>query len=98
MKNESYKIVQSLNNLTNILTIVLFISYSIIKRIDASQLLIGIVVAGWIINLCLLIYSILKILSDQEVVERSTKNWIYFRTFVNLVFLYFTIDLFKTNY
>lgn len=90
--------IQSLNNLTNILTIVLFISYSIIKRIDASQLLIGIVVAGWIINLCLLIYSILKILSDQEVVERSTKNWIYFRTFVNLVFLYFTIDLFKTNY
>lgn len=94
MKNESYKMIQSLNNLTNILTIVLFISYSIIKRIDASQLLIGIVVAGWIINLCLLIYSILKILSDQEVVERSTKNWIYFRTFVNLVFLYFTITLF----
>ena len=86
--------IQSLNNLTNILTIVLFISYSIIKRIDASQLLIGIVVAGWIINLCLLIYSILKILSDQEVVELSTKNWIYFRTVVNLVFLYFTITLF----
>ncbi len=94
MKNESYKFVQTLNNLTNILTVVLFISYSIIKRIDASQLLIGIVVAGWIINLCLLIYSILKILSDQEVVERSTKNWIYFRTFVNLVFMCFTITLF----
>lgn len=86
--------IQTLNNLTNILTVVLFISYSIIKRIDASELLIGIVVAGWIINLYLLIYSILKILSDQEVVELSTKNWIYFRTVVNLVFLYFTITLF----
>lgn len=90
--------IQTLNNLTNILTVVLFIIYSIIKRIDASQLLIGIVVAGWIINVCLLIYSILKILSDQEVVELSTKNWIYFRTVVNFVFLYFTIDLFKINY
>jgi hypothetical protein len=86
--------IQTLNNLTNILTVVLFISYSIIKRIDASELLIGIVVAGWIINLCLLIYSILKILSDQEVVELSTKNWNYFRTVVNFVFLYFTITLF----
>lgn len=90
--------IQTLNNLTNILTVVLFIIYSIIKRIDASQLLIGIVVAGWIINVYLLIYSILKILSDQEVVELSTKNWIYFRTVVNFVFLYFTIDLFKINY
>ena len=86
--------IQSLNNLTNILTVVLYISYSIIKRIDASQFIIAALAAAWVINISLLIYSILKILSDQEGVERSTKNWIYFRTVVNLVFLYFTITLF----
>jgi len=86
--------IQSLNNFTNILTIVLYISYSIIKRIDASQLVIVGLSAGWVINISLLIYSILKILSNQEVVVHSKKNWIYFRAFVNLIFLIFTIYLF----
>jgi hypothetical protein len=87
-------IIPSLNNLTNILTVVLYISYSIIKRIDASQFIIVALTAAWIINISLLIYSILKILSDQEVIEKSRKNWIYFRTIVNLVFLLLTIYLF----
>jgi len=86
--------IQSLNNLTNILTVVLYISYSIIKRVDASQFVIVALTAAWIINISLLIYSILKILSDQEVIEKSSKNWIYFRTIVNLVFLILTIYLF----
>jgi hypothetical protein len=87
-------IIPSLNNLTNILTVVLYISYSIIKRIDASQFIIVALTAAWIINISLLIYSILKILSDQEVIEKSRKIWIYFRTIVNLVFLLLTIYLF----
>lgn len=86
--------IQSLNNLTNILTVVLYISYSIIKRIDASQFVIVALTAAWVINISLLIYSILKILSDQEVIEKSRKIWIYFRTIVNLVFLLLTIYLF----
>ncbi len=86
--------IQSLNKLTNILTVVLYISYSIIKRIDASQFIIAALAAAWVINISLLIYSILKILSDQEVIEKSSKNWIYFRTIVNLVFLLLTIYLF----
>ena len=61
-------IIPSLNNLTNILTVVLYISYSIIKRVDASQFVIVALTAACIINISLLIYSILKILSDQEVI------------------------------
>ena len=83
--------IQSFNNLTNIITVVLFISYSIIKRIDPSQLIIGFLAAAWMINISLLIYSIFKIVSDQEAIDSSTKNWIYFRTIINIVFLYLTI-------
>jgi hypothetical protein len=87
-------IIPFLNNITNILTAVLYISYSIIKRIDASQFIIVALAAAWVINISLLIYSILKILNDQEVIEKSRKTWIYFRTIVNFVFLLLTIYLF----
>ena len=90
-QDKTYKMIQSFNNLTNIITVVLFISYSIIKRIDPSQLIIGVLAAAWMINISLLIYSIFKIVSDQEAIDSSTKNWIYFRTIINIVFLYLTI-------
>lgn len=90
-QDKNYKMIQSFNNLTNIITVVLFISYSIIKRIDPSQLIIGVLAAAWMINISLLIFSTFKIVSDQEAIDSSTKNWIYFRTIINIVFLYLTI-------
>jgi hypothetical protein len=86
--------IQYLNNLTNIFTVILYISYSIIKRIDTSQFIVVALTAAWIINISLLIYSILKILSNQEAIEKSKKYWIYFRAIVNIAFLIFTIYLF----
>lgn len=86
--------IQSLNNFTNILTVVLYIIYSIIKRIDAGHLIIVALSTAWVINISILIYSIFKILSDQDVIEHSRKYWIYFRTIVNVIFLCLTIYLF----
>ena len=83
----------ALNNFTNITTVFLYICYSIIRRLDASQLIIELLIGGWIINISLLFYSIYRIASEQEAVDNSTKNWIYFRTIVNVIFLFLSINL-----
>ncbi len=84
---------KSLNDFTNITTVILFILYSILKRFDLNQALVIILAIAWAINLSLIIYLIYKIVKDKEAMEKSTRNWLYFRTFANLGFIYLTIQL-----
>jgi amino acid transporter len=84
---------KSLNDFTNITTVILFILYSILKRFDLNQTLVVILAIAWVINLSLIIYLIYKIIKDKETMEKSTKNWLYFRTIANLGFIYLTLSL-----
>jgi hypothetical protein len=84
---------KSLNDFTNITTVILFILYSIIKRFDLNQIFVLVLVLAWLINLSLIIYLIYKIIKDKEAMEKSTKNWLYFRIIANLGFIYLTIQL-----
>lgn len=84
---------KSLNNFTNITTVVLFILYSIIKRFDVNQTFVLLLAIAWAINLALIIYLIYKINNDKEAMEKSNKNWLYFRTIANLGFIYLTMQL-----
>ena len=83
----------SLNNFTNITTVVLFILYSIVKRFDINQTFVLLLAIAWAINLALIIYLIYKIGKDKEAMEKSNKNWLYFRTIANLGFIYLTMQL-----
>jgi hypothetical protein len=85
--------IQTLNNFTNITTVVLFILYSIFKRIHINQTFVSVLAIAWAINLSLIIYLIYKIIKDKESMEKSTKNWLYFRTIANLGFIYLTMRL-----
>ena len=71
--------IKTLNDFTNITTVILYILYSIIKRFQ--------------LNLSLIIYLIYKIIKDKESMEKSTKNWLYFRTIANLGFVYLSLQL-----
>jgi hypothetical protein len=84
---------KSLNDFTNITTVILFILYSIIKRFDLNQIFVLVLVLAWAINLSLIIYLIFKIIKEKDAMEKSTKNWLYFRTIANLGFIYLTIQL-----
>ena len=84
---------KSLNNFTNITTVVLFILYSIVKRFDVNQTFVLLLAIAWAINLALIIYLIYKINKDNEAMEKSNKNWLYFRTIANLGFIYLTMQL-----
>lgn len=84
---------ESLNDLTSFNTLVLYILYSISKRWYLNQTLIIFIIVAWAINISLLIYSIFKIRNDQEAIEKSIKNWVYFKTLANVVYLYLTYDL-----
>ena len=84
---------KSLNNFTNITTVVLFILYSIVKRFDVNQTFVLLLAIAWAINLALIIYLIYKIGKDKEAMEKSNKNWLYFRTIANLGFIYLTMQL-----
>lgn len=84
---------KSLNNFTNITTVVLFILYSIVKRFDVNQTFVLLLAIAWAINLALIIYLIYKINNDNEAMEKSNKNWLYFRTIANLGFIYLTMQL-----
>ncbi len=84
---------KSLNNFTNITTVVLFILYSIVKRFDVNQTFVLLLAIAWAINLALIIYLIYKINKDKEAMEKSNKNWLYFRTIANLGFIYLTMQL-----
>jgi len=84
---------KSLNDFTNITTVILFILYSILKRFDLNQTLVIILAIAWSINLSLIIYLIYKIVKDKEAMEKSTINWLYFRIIANLGFIYLTIQL-----
>ena len=84
---------KSLNNFTNITTVVLFILYSIVKRFDVNQTFVSLLAIAWAINLALIIYLIYKIEKDKEAMEKSNKNWLYFRTIANLGFIYLTMQL-----
>jgi hypothetical protein len=66
----------ALNNFTDITTVFLYIYYSIIRRLDEGQLIIELLIGGWIINISLLFYSIYKIANEQEALDNSTKNCI----------------------
>jgi hypothetical protein len=84
---------KSLNDFTNITTVILYILYSISKRLYLNQTLVIILAIAWAINLSLIIYLIYKIVKDKVAMEKSTKNWLYFRTIANLVFIYLTLRL-----
>ena len=84
---------ESLNKLTSFNTLVLYILYSISKRLYLNQTLVVILAIAWVINLSLIIYLIYKIVKDKEAMEKSTINWLYFRIIANLGFIYLTIQL-----
>ena len=83
----------SLNELTSFNTLVLYIFYSIVKRFDVNQTFVSLLAIAWAINLALIIYLIYKINKDKEAMEKSNKNWLYFRTIANLGFIYLTMQL-----
>jgi len=84
---------ESLNELTSFNTLLLYIFYSFSKRLYLNQTLVIILAIAWAINLSLIIYLIYKIIKDKETMEKSTKNWLYFRTIANLGFIYLTMHL-----
>ena len=84
---------KSLNDFTNITTVILYILYSISKRLYLNHTLVIILAIAWAINLSLIIYLIYKIVKDKEAMEMSNRNWLYFRTIANLVFIYLTLRL-----
>jgi hypothetical protein len=84
---------ESLNELTSFNTLLLYIFYSIIKRFQLNQTLVITLVIAWVINLSLIIYLIYKIIKDKDALEKSTKNWLYFRTIANFGFIYLTMQL-----
>jgi hypothetical protein len=85
--------IKKLNDFTNITTVILYILYSIIKRFQLNQILVLLLAIAWAINLSIIIYLIYKIIKDKEAIEKSTKNWLYFRTIANLGFIYLTMQL-----
>jgi hypothetical protein len=88
-----YDMKEPLNDFTSITTVILYILYSIIKRFQLNQAFVLLLAIAWAINLCLIIYLIYKIVKDKEAMEKSTKNWLYFRTIANLGFIYLTMRL-----
>ncbi len=85
--------IKTLNDFTNITTVILYILYSIIKRFQLNQAFLLLLAIAWAINLSLIIYMIYKIIKDKESMEKSTKNWLYFRTIANLGFIYLSLQL-----
>ena len=88
-----YDMKEPLNEFTNITTVILYILYSISKRLYLNQTLVIILAIAWAINLSLIIYLIYKIVKDKEAMEKSTRNWLYFRTIAILGFIYLTMRL-----
>ncbi len=84
---------ESLNELTSFNTLVLYIFYSISKRLYLNQTLFVILAIAWAINLSLIIYLIYKIAEDKEALERPNKYWLYFRAIANLGFIYLSLQL-----
>lgn len=84
---------KSLNDFTNITTVILFILYSIVKRFDLNQMFVLVLTLAWAINLSLIGYLIYKIIKEKDAMEKSTKNWLYFRAIANLGFIYLTLRL-----
>jgi len=84
---------ESLNELTSFNTLVLYIFYSINKRLYLNQTLFVMLAIAWAINLSLIIYLIYKIAEDKEALERPNKYWLYFRAIANLGFIYLSLQL-----
>ena len=84
---------ESLNDFTNITTVILYILYSISKRLYLNQTLVIILAIAWAINLSLIIYLIYKIVKDKQAMEKSDKYWLCFRAIANLGFIYLTMRL-----
>ena len=84
---------ESLNELTSFNTLILYILYSISKRLYLNQTLVIILALVWLINLSLIIYLIYKIVKDKEAMEKSNKYWLYFRAIANLGFVYLSLQL-----
>ena len=84
---------ESLNELTSFNTLVLYIFYSISKRLYLNQTLIIILAITWAINLSLIIYLIYKIAKEKEAMEKPNKYWLYYRAIANLGFVYLSLQL-----
>jgi hypothetical protein len=84
---------ESLNELTSFNTLVLYIFYSISKRLYLNQTLIIILAIAWAINLSLIIYLIYKIAKEKEAMEKPNKYWLYYRAITNLGFVYLSLQL-----
>ncbi len=85
--------IKTLNDVTSINTVILYIFYSISKRWYLNQALVIILAIAWVINLSLILYLIYNMVKDKKAIEKSTKNWLYFRTIANLGFIYLTMRL-----
>ena len=84
---------RTLNDFTNITTVLLFIFYAIFKRFHLHQAFFLVLAIAWAINLSIIIYLLYKMTKDKSTMEKSTKNWIYFRSIANLGFIYLTMQL-----
>ena len=84
---------ESLNELTSFNTLVLYIFYSISKRLYLNQTLIIILAIAWAINLSLIINLIYKIAKEKEAMEKPNKYWLYYRAIANLGFVYLSLQL-----
>ena len=84
---------ESLNELTSFNTLVLYIFYSISKRLYLNQTLIFILAIAWAINLSLIIYLIYKIAKEKEAMVKPNKYWLYYRAIANLGFVYLSLQL-----
>jgi len=85
--------IKTLNDFTSITTVILYILYSIIKRFQLNQAFVLLLAIAWVINLCLIMYLIYKIVKDKEAMEKPNKYWLYFRTIANLGFIYLSLQL-----
>lgn len=84
---------KTLNDFTNITTVILYILYSIIKRFQINQAFVLLLAIAWAINLSLIIYLIYKIAKDKEAMEKPNIYWLYFRAIANLGFVYLSLQL-----
>ena len=65
--------IKTLNDFTSITTVILYILYSIIKRFQLNQAFVLLLAIAWVINLCLIMYLIYKIVKDKEAMEKPNK-------------------------
>ncbi len=88
-------IVQTLNLGTNILTVILFIAYSVAKRIEVDEYIIYLLCTLFIINSVFSIYLFYRNNKERRVGFRRINTWIIVRIIANIGFAILTFYLIK---